>query len=190
MTEASSQIATQTLASLTQPYRCSPIPLLPIWDAKIAAGELLHISGMALFSGYVLGGRLVPRSEDWYPTSDRAVLEGRDISPLGRADSLVKVLGELVDPETIERELISLSQGRLSSGTFAIIAVPDERAGNALVPVFDGSVDPQVFNATLAQYEKNTAGFKRLKPPELIKNLPRSELGKLRIKELAAILQK
>lgn len=190
MTEASSQIATQTLTSLTQTYRCSPIPLLPIWDAEISASELLCISGAALFSGYVSGGRFVPRLEDWYLTSDRVILEDRKISPLGRADSLVKILGELVDPEAIERELISLSQGRLSPGTFAIIALPDERAGSALVPTFDSSVDPQVFNATLAIYEKTTAGFKRLKPAVLIGSFPHNELGKLRRRELAAILQK
>jgi O-succinylbenzoic acid--CoA ligase len=128
--------------------------------------------------------------EDWYLTSDRVILEDRKISPLGRADSLVKILGELVDPEAIERELISLSQGRLSPGTFAIIALPDERAGNTLVPTFDNSVDPQIFNATLAIYEKTTAGFKRLKPAVLIEIFPHNELGKLRRRELAAILQK
>ena len=190
MTEASSQIATQTLASLTQPYRCSPLPLLPIWDAKISANDSLCISGAALFSGYVSDGRFVPRSEDWHLTSDRVALENREISPLGRADSLVKILGELVDPEAIERELISLSQGQLTPGTFAVIAVPDERAGSALVPVCDRSVDPQLFAATLVRYGQNTAGFKRLKPEVLVGSFPLSELGKLRRGELAAILQK
>jgi O-succinylbenzoic acid--CoA ligase len=190
MTEASSQIATQTLASLTQAYRCSPIPLLPIWEAKTLANDLLSISGPALFSGYVSGGRFFARSADWHPTSDRVTLEGREISPLGRADSLVKVLGELVDPEAIERELISQSQGRLYPGTIAVIAIPDERAGCALVPIFDSTVDPQLFAAALAHFEKNTAGFKRLKPAVSIENFPRSELGKLRRSELAAILQK
>lgn len=190
MTEASSQIATQTLASLTLPYRCSPIPLLPIWEAKILSNDLLSISGPALFSGYVSGGRFFARSADWHATSDRATLTNREISPLGRADSLVKILGELVDPEEIERDLISQSQGRLSPGTIAVIAIPDERAGCALVPIFDHSVDPQVFAAILAHFEQNTAGFKRLKPAVLIENFPRSELGKLRRGELSAILQK
>jgi O-succinylbenzoic acid--CoA ligase len=163
---------------------------LPIWEAKTFANDLLSISGPALFSGYVSGGRFFARTADWHPTSDRVTLEGREISPLGRADSLVKVLGELVDPEAIERELISQSQGRLYPATIAVIAIPDERAGCALVPVFDNSVDPQLFADALAHFEKNTAGFKRLKPAVLIENFPRSELGKLRRSELAAILQK
>ncbi len=186
MTEASSQIATQTLASLTQPYQSSPIPLLPIWEARVSEDGLLEISGPALFSGYVTGEKFTPRETEWHTTSDRAHLENRAITPLGRADSFVKILGELVDPEAIERELLSLSDGRLVPGTFAVIAIPDARAGNALVPVFEASVSRQVIDTTLALYEKQAPGYRRLRPATVVENFPRSELGKLRRKELLA----
>jgi O-succinylbenzoic acid--CoA ligase len=189
MTEASSQIATQTLASLAHPYQSAPIPLLPIWEARVSSDGLLEISGPALFSGYVTGGKFTPRETNWHATSDRVLLENRTLTPLGRADTLVKILGELVDPEAIERELISLSEGQLIPGTFAVITIPDERAGSALVPVFETSVSRQVIDSTLALYEKQAPGFRRLRPAAVIADFPRSELGKLRRNELAVMVR-
>jgi o-succinylbenzoate---CoA ligase len=189
MTEASSQIATQTLASLTQPYQSAPISLLPIWETRVTTEGLLEISGPALFSGYVTGSNFTPRTTTWHTTSDRVLLENHAITPLGRADTLVKVLGELVDPEAIERELISLSEDRLVPGTFAVIAIPDERAGSALVPVFMTSVNQQIIDTTLALYGQQATGIRRLRSAAMLEDFPRSELGKLRRNELAVILQ-
>ena len=56
-------------------------------------------------------------------------LENDLLTPLGRADLRVKVLGELVDVEAIEQELAALSGGRLAPGSFVVVAVPDARAG-------------------------------------------------------------
>ena len=186
MTEAASQIATQGLDQLAEPYQSAPIPLLPIWDARISPENLLAISGPALFSGYVSGGKFIPREAEWHTTSDRALLVNKTVTPLGRADTLVKILGELVDPEAIERELVAISEGKLAPGSFAIIAVPDERAGSALVPVFESSVNPSLIETTLALYEKQAPGFRRLRPAVVVEKLPRGELGKLRRSEIAA----
>ncbi|HEX7261587.1 MAG TPA: AMP-binding protein, partial [Luteolibacter sp.] len=190
MTEAGSQIATQSLDQLHAPYQPAPIPLLPVWNARITAENLLAISGPALFSGHVTDGRFIPRDTDWHTTSDRAVLENEMLTPLGRADTRVKILGELVDPETIERELVSLSQGQLAPDGVAIIAIPDERAGHALVPVFESQVAPAVINSALSAYALQAPGFRRLKAAIVIEKFPRSGLGKLRRSDLTAMLTK
>ena len=187
MTEAASQIATQGLDLLKTPYQPGSIPLLPIWAARISAEDILSISGSALFSGYVSGGKFIPRTTDWHTTSDRVILENKTITPLGRADTFVKILGELVDPEAVERELLILSEGRLLSGTFTVIAIPDERAGMALVPVFESSVNLEIAEAALSLYQNQAPGFRRLKPLAVIEKFPRSELGKLRRSELVGI---
>lgn len=187
MTEAASQIATQGLDQLQVSYQPSPIPMLPIWDAGVSSDGILTIAGSALFSGYVSGGAFIPRETEWHTTSDRVTLENKTITPLGRADHLVKILGELVDPEAIERELISISQGKLSPGTFAIIAIPDERAGRVLVPVFESSVNPEVVGAALSIYQSQAPGFRRLRPSVVVEKLPRSELGKLRKNQLVEL---
>jgi O-succinylbenzoic acid--CoA ligase len=183
MTEASSQIATQALAALDELYQPSPIPRLPIWQTDVMLDSLLRIRGPALFAGYVVmdsgDWRFFPRGNTWHVTSDRVMLDDEGLTPLGRADLLVKVLGELVDPEAIEGELIALSQGGLPAGTFAITAIPDERAGHVLIPVFEASLEKSVVAAALANYDAQSPGFRRLRPPAFVEKLPRSALGKL-----------
>ena len=189
MTEAGSQIATQGIEALQVPYQPSPLPLLPIWEAEISAAGVLAISGPALFSGYLSGGKFSPRESTWHTTSDRVALENFKLTPLGRADALVKILGELVDPEAIERELLAISCGELVAGTFAVIAIPDERAGNALVLIFESTVDPSIIQAVLAKYSAQALGFRRLQTAAVLGEFPRSGLGKLRRGELTALYQ-
>jgi O-succinylbenzoic acid--CoA ligase len=189
MTEAGSQIATQRVSALAALYQPAPIPVLPLWNTRVSDAGLLEISGAALFSGYLSGDTFTPRNGLWHATSDKVSLRDGLLTPMGRADSQIKVLGELVDPEAIEHELVSISRGALQIGTFAVIGIPDERAGNLLLPVFESSVDPAVIESTLSIHNERAAGFRRLKPAERIETLPRTALGKLRRAELTSIYQ-
>jgi o-succinylbenzoate---CoA ligase len=185
MTEAGSQIATQGFADLQLPYRPAPIPLLGTWRAEISSTGLLTISGAALFSGFIspdlTSGDLSynPRVSERYITSDRVSLGPGGITPLGRADSLVKVLGELVDPETIEYELVQISSGKLLPAEVSVIAIADERAGHRLVPVFEQTVAQSIIQDVLDVYHKLAPGFRRLEVPVVVSEIPRSSLGKV-----------
>jgi O-succinylbenzoic acid--CoA ligase len=182
MTEAASQIATQDLSALQEPYQPAPLPLLPIWQTEVAEDGRLRIAGPALFSGKLIrdGETWVfePRLSEWHVTEDLAAVEDGFLTPLGRADSLVKVLGELVDPQEIERELAALSNGVLAPGGFVVVAVPDARAGNRLVPVFDAVTDAEVIRKALVAHAKEAPGFRRLGPAMTLDPFPRSALGK------------
>lgn len=192
MTEAGSQIATQSLESLNQPYKSAPIPLLSIWEARVDEAQQLQIAGPALFSGSLsrgeAGWKFLPRREDWHGTSDLAALDGRMLTPLGRADLLVKVLGELVDPAEIERRLGQAAGGRLRPGSFAVVALPDARMEHRLVPVFGSEVPPELAAAALAAYHQETAGFLKLAAPVWVEAIPSGELGKTRRAELRKLL--
>lgn len=194
MTEAASQIATQTLQQLQAPYQPSPIPVLSIWKTQISETSLMRISGPALFSGYVTSDNaewhFSPRDSEWHTTSDRVLLDSNEITPLGRADSLVKVLGELVDPEAIERELVVLSAGALILGEFAVVAIPDERAGHLLVPIFESLSEISKVQSALTNYQNIVPGFRRLASPVSIGQFPRSPLGKLLRSELTTVCAK
>jgi O-succinylbenzoic acid--CoA ligase len=180
MTEAASQIATQELAGLTGVYEPAPLPLLPIWKAQVDDDGRLLIAGGALFSGTMEKQDGVWEfkrlSSSWYLTSDRARLEHSRITPLGRSDSLVKVLGELVDVAEIERELLALADGALAPGAFIVAAIPDARTGHALVPVFESSAAAS--EKILAIYNAQAAGPRRLRPHVVLSSFPRSALGK------------
>jgi o-succinylbenzoate---CoA ligase len=190
MTEAASQIATQELASLTELYEPAPLPLLPVWQARVDDDGRLLIAGEALFSGTLekLDGEWVfnKLASTWYLTSDRVRLEHNMITPSGRADTLVKVLGELVDVAAIERELLALAEGVLAPGAFIVAAIPDARAGHALVPVFESSA--AAAEKTLAIYNTQAAGPRRLRPPVVLPSFPRSALGKPLRRQISASL--
>lgn len=192
MTEAGSQIATQELAALAQPYQPAPLAVLPIWQTEVAPDGQLRIAGPALFQGELVAAngrwRYQPRGGGWYACADRVTLAGGQLTPLGRLDAVVKVLGELVDPATIEAELLALAQGALGVGTFAIAALADERAGHRLVPVFEASTPPDVIAEVLTTYQRQAPGFRRLQAWVRVASLPRSPLGKIRRKELTAMV--
>lgn len=195
MTEAASQIATQGLDQLQSLYQPAPLPLLPIWQAAITAEQVLRISGPALFSGMLTRDHdhpwlFRPRAEPWHQTADRVLLANRDLTPIGRADTLVKVLGELVDPARIECELAALAAGRLAPGSFAVVAVADARAEHVLVPVFAAAVAADLIAAVLAAYAAQAPGFRRLQPAVILTPFPRSPLGKPRRPEIVAAIGK
>ena len=192
MTEACSQIATLGLELLDSSYQTAPLPVLPIWRTRVSAEGQLSIAGPALFSGSLRregdDWKFSPRVGEWLLTSDRVDLTNSGLTPLGRMDAMVKVLGELVDPLAVEHEVLALSNGTLAPGTFAVVALPDARAGHRLVPVFEAAVDPALAAAALGSYHSQAPGFRRLQPPLVLAALPRSPLGKLRRADLAAAL--
>jgi O-succinylbenzoic acid--CoA ligase len=194
MTEAASQIATQDFSALEDPYQPAPLRLLPIWRAELATDGRLRIAGDALFSGKLIrDGEMwdfEPRSSDWHQTEDRVSIEDGFLTLLGRADSLVKVFGELVDPEEIEREVAALSDGALAPGGFVVMAVPDARTEHRLVPVFDSKADAEVIRDVLTAHAKQSPGFRRLGSAVTLDPFPRSPLGKPLRAEIAAEIMK
>lgn len=190
MTEAASQIATQDFSALMVPYQSAPLPLLPIWQAATSPGQILKIAGPALFSGMLVkqndGWFFQRREGDWHTTSDRAVLENQMLTPLGRSDLRVKVLGELVDLEMIERELCRLSGGMLAHGMVVVVALPDARTEHSLVPVFDAVLHAAVVHQVLAAYANTAPGYRRLGQAVALSPFPRSALGKPSRAEITA----
>jgi len=192
MTETCSQIATQSPELLDSPYQVAPLPVLDIWKVSNDVDGRLLVSGPALFTGMVVSSDVartwLPRTGEWHATDDRVAVDQRDLTPLGRMDSVVKILGEIVDPEAIERELVGLSGGQLKLGTFAVIAVPDERAGHRLVLVIEESVPQALLELVSEAYEACTPGFRKLTEVVQVQAIPHSGLGKPRRAELRAFL--
>ena len=196
MTETASQIATQAPEELSQIYQPSPLPVLPLWRVELTDDGRLRIDGDALFSGWVerhSGEWGFRRRENvWFETNDRVRLESGGLIPLGRADGLIKVLGELVDPGAIERELIAISGGSLRPDSLVVVAVEDARAGHALVPVADAAVvNPDAVRKAMDLYQKSAPGFRRLGELVVMEEFPRSGLGKpLRARIAEAVARK
>jgi O-succinylbenzoic acid--CoA ligase len=180
MTEAGSQIATQGMELLEMPYVSAPLTVLPHWRVEVSEEGLLRIAGPALFDGWLEpdgdGWQWRRRAGEWHETSDRAEISAAGLTPLGRADGVVKILGELVDPEAVERELAG---DGLTLGEFCVVAVPDARAGHRLVAVAESADGVEVLRERLEHYHRDAPGFRRVDGPVRMDPLPRSALGKL-----------
>jgi len=185
MTEAASQIATQSLAYIGLPFADSPLEILPIWQAQETPDGLLRIKGEALFAGTIENGTFRRREGEWFNTSDRVTVSGNTLTPQGRADSLVKVMGELVDVEAVERRFLELAQSTICEGTFAVIPIPDPRRENALIAVFENP--GPAAEAAYAAYQSQAPGPERFARFLSLPPFPRSDLGKLRRAELRSI---
>jgi O-succinylbenzoic acid--CoA ligase len=187
MTEACSQVATQNPDLLETPYKDCQLEILPIWQLRANAASLLELRGPALFSGTVEGGEMVPREGEWFTTSDRVSVSGNTVIPMGRADSLVKVMGELVDLEAVESHFREKSAGKIAEVEFAIVALPDVRREHVLIAAFEGTAADA--ECCVAAYNAAAPGLLRIAEAIRIPRFPRTDLGKLRRAELAAMLR-
>lgn len=175
MTETCSQVATQKLDALGKRFVDCPLEVLPIWETETTEKGLLRLRGDALFCGIITGGDYHPRQEEWYTTKDRVKLSGNKLRVLGRADSLVKVVGELVDVEVIEKRFMETCPGKLREGSFAVVTLPDARRENRLVAVFEG----EVLQDCIERYNKQTPGPERITECIAVAEFPRTTLGKI-----------
>jgi o-succinylbenzoate---CoA ligase len=188
MTETASQIATHPITHTTEIYQPEPLPPLDIWQLLTTADGRLRITGPALFSGWLRETNgdwsFHPREEEWFTTNDVATITPGGLRILGRADGLVKILGELVSPERIEADLTALSGIPL-----AVIALPDPRAEHRLIAVFETACPPAQAEALLARHHSVCPGYERLAGAVFVDAIPRTALGKVRRAELADILR-
>ena len=191
MTEAGSQIATQGLELLESSYSPEPLELLPCWEARVGLEGRLEIRGEALFSGCLARGEagwsFGERRGEWFLTSDTGGIDGRNLRITGRADTRVKILGELVDPNAVEAELLAAAASGIGPLAIAVVAVDDARAGKRLVLVHEESVPAGALREALSAYHAGCPGFRRIGAVVAVPGIPRSPLGKPLGKELLRI---
>jgi O-succinylbenzoic acid--CoA ligase len=180
MTEAASQIATQGLQLLESSYLTDPIELLPCWDASAGEDGRLMISGPALFRGILRQGAEGWKYEEhrgkWFTTSDIGTVKGRELWIEGRADTRVKILGELVDPVAVEAELLALAGA--SPGSAVVVAIEDARAGHKLILVYENGVNAARWAKVMRDYNEACEGYRRIGGMLEVESIPKSELGK------------
>lgn len=190
MTETASQVASQKTVD-------GGMVVLPIWSVRTDAKSVLTVRGDALAKGYAI---LREGKWHWEPisieeglrTRDRAILMDENGSQtlrfVGREVGIVKILGELVSLRPIQERIDSLRlKLGLTEGDAVVCDVPDGRKESRLVFAVSGMSQDQA--ETLRKgLNESLRPLERVDETRMIREIPRGELGKVRLAELRLLL--
>lgn len=177
-TECASQAATAALASLaaTEP---PSLRLLPHLAARAASDGRVELRGASLFTGYATPrGLHDPKRDGWWRTEDLGRLDGEVLTVVGRADDVVKVLGESVALGALQQTLEAVMLEAAFAGDAALYAVPDERAGATLRLACAGA-DRGAAERLRGAFNERVAPYERVSDVVAVGRIPRTELGKV-----------
>lgn len=200
MTETASQVATQASDAMHLGPQ-APLEVLPHWDVESHADtDCLIVRGPALARGYLTPGSSPSEPFSWTAipdseliTSDRVRLH-RDglsthITVLGRLDHVVKISGELVSLEAVEKDWSPWAGTECP--VWCVVALPDPRREHQLVLVVESEANPVLRERLRQQLTDYNLGCPRLHSLTDIRfwpSLPRTNLGKLARHALTAAL--
>lgn len=198
MTETASQIATQAADeyAMTAP---DALEVLPHWKLSTTADGVLTVRGQALAKGYA--SRDAAGGWSWQAVDPAAGLQTRDrvrlwqhgtrsyLEFLGRDSSFIKVCGELVNRDALQKRLDeSAASIGLATGAVIVPTADPRRETALLIAVEAGATTPSSRDALLQCYNSNCLPFERAAGIREVSALPRSPLGKVRVAELSALL--
>jgi long-chain acyl-CoA synthetase len=146
-------------------------------------GEI-HVRGANLFSGYWPDGAEGPDPDGWWATGDVGFLSADgDLTLVDRLKDLVIVSGFNVYPVEVEDTIAEVP----GVGEVAVIGVPDEQTGEAVVayvvPAADAPADladpADLAEQVRARCAERLAGFKQPSRVEVVDELPYTATGKV-----------
>ncbi|CRX38141.1 AMP-binding protein [Estrella lausannensis] len=183
MTEAASQVATASLSSLEQ-EGYPRLQILPHLSIAVDEDNLLTLSGKSLFSlyGMVEGDsvRFVdPKVAGSFITKDRGVIDRDGLKILGRADDIVKIVGENVDISALQRLIDQLKLSKGVHGDCYVVPKSDSRRGSKLVLVLSQELPEEDIDNLLKEYNLSVFPYERIEEKLILPSLPKTSLGKL-----------
>ncbi len=195
MTEAASQIATQRPDEIGT----SPLEILPHWETNTDGDGVLTLRGAALAKGYASRGDdgawrwQEIDSRDGLRTRDRVRVwhEGarRHLEFIGRDASFIKICGELVNRDALQRRLDSVAHTICFQSSAVLCPVDDMRRGTTLVIVVEGDASSEESRVMLRErFNAASLPFERANEVRCVAAIPRTALGKPRLTELAAMV--
>lgn len=168
------------------PFPSTDILLLDDEGNQVAQGEAGEIvaKGPQVMKGYWNQPEETARAmtaDGYFRTGDIGVMdENGYFKIVDRKKDMILVSGFNVYPNEVE-EVIASHSGVLECG---VIGVPDEHSGE-VVKAFIVKKDPELTEADIKTWAKqNLTGYKRPKKIAFLDELPKSNVGKILIKEL------
>ncbi|TNM36283.1 long-chain fatty acid--CoA ligase [Nocardioides albidus] len=157
---------------------------VPLDGAAVDDPGEIQIRGRNLFSGYWPDGQDGPAEDGWWSTGDVGFLDADgDLFLVDRVKELIIVSGFNVYPTEVEAVLEGVAGVRQA----AVLGVPDERTGEAVVAYVvpesgeaDGAAADGLVSAVRAAAQEHLAPYKRPVRVEVATALPRTVTGKIR----------
>jgi O-succinylbenzoic acid--CoA ligase len=190
MTEAGSQVATASLASLGS-TNYPELQLLSHISARTNEHHQLSLRGSSLFEGFYAIQDGVPSpwcnpkdAEGWYLTQDCAHLNDGHLQILARVDDVIKIRGENVNLSVLRNRLEQLQPIAPGKIDCTIVAIPESRLGHQLVIV--GNAPLETLQALQNRFNQQSLPFERIEQSLGPIELPRTALGKIQNQKLIA----
>ncbi len=198
MTECCSQIATASLESLK--HNTYPLlKILPHVDLRLNEDGCVEVKSGALATMVVqfVENRVEvsdPRLDGYWPTRDQVELRDGYLRFLQRFGDVVKIAGEQVSLVRLNSLLRSFANASSTSADFlnndsvlsedqVLVATPSTRWGSQVDLVTTrqqfASLEP-----LLAKYNEKVLPLERIQNIYFVEELPRTELGKIKTKEI------
>lgn len=194
MTEAASQIATQSTDAAP-----ATMEVLPHWQATADPDGVLTIRGPALAKGYA--SRNENGGWQWQAINPQTGLQTRDrvllseigtrrhLQFVGRDSSFIKICGELVNRDALQRRLDEAADQIGFPTSAVIVPLDDPRRGTTIaIAVECGRSSQESQTILLERYNIISLPFERATGVCEIGVIPRTPLGKVRLAELSALV--
>lgn len=192
MTETASQVASQ---ALDHDRRNDPetLEVLPHWNVSVDDQATLTVRGPSLAKGYVL---VTTAGFSWQsidaeqglPTRDRVQLSQHGTRTflrfLGREQSCLKILGELVHLDSLEQRIRHLCPAGFPP--IALLALPDARREHVLVLAVESAVPPHGLERVLSVHHQTSHPCERISHQLCLAEFPRTTIGKINLAKLKA----
>ncbi|MEM1282358.1 MAG: AMP-binding protein [Chlamydiota bacterium] len=184
LSECASQVATAALDSL----RLDVLPQLQVLshidDLRITEEGCLTIRSSSLLSTYaiIVDNECLsedPKDNGWFETEDLASIQGGYLTIHGRKTDIVKVGGENVNIELLNRLLINLCSSLSTDGEQVLVALPSERLGHE-VHIAECQTTPEQLSSLINCFNSRVLPFERIKSVHHLEEIPRTELSKIK----------
>lgn len=130
----------------------------------------------------------------WYQTQDCIELfkfeEKQYLRFLGRRTDYIKILGEGVSLAELRNELSKLALLKnLNNLQFELVAVEDARTGYKLVLAVENTAHMRQASELIDLFNKTCRPYEKITQSVVVGQIPRTELGKLKVEELKHIVK-
>ncbi|MEN0060489.1 MAG: AMP-binding protein [Bdellovibrio sp.] len=182
MTETASQIATASLQSLAE-AEYPEMSLLSHAEARADERGFLQVRAQSLFSCYAQYRNNTvtvwdPKLAGWFTTEDQGEVAQGSIKVQGRGGDYIKIGGEAVSLPRLRSLLAKCvleEKGRVDS--VVLLDMPSDRLGKQIHAV--SVVEPLLTEKMIQSYSQQVLPFEKIRKIHYIREIPRSELGKI-----------